>query len=86
MLQHMNLREGHNLVHSDGRSIYQKMNEGKERNTISILGMMSFDIPMEKARRQLIHQLGDWVGLHRQNRKSKSHQKMVVYKMGIDGA
>ena len=39
-------------------------NEGKKRNTIYTLGIMSFEIPMEKPRRQLIHQLGDWVGLH----------------------
>ena len=64
MLYHMNLREGHNLVYSIVEAFVKIGNEGKKRNTIYILGMMSLEIPMEKPRRQLIHQLGDWIGLH----------------------
>ena len=64
MLYHMILREGHNLVYSIVEAFVKIGNEGKKRNTIYILGMMSLEIPMEKPRRQLIHQLGDWIGLH----------------------
>ena len=60
----MNLREGHNLVYSIVEAFVKIGNEGKKRNTIYILGMMSLEIPMEKPRRQLIHQLGDCIGLH----------------------
>lgn len=42
VLQHINLREGCSLVHSDSGSIYQNRNADKGRNTISILGMMIF--------------------------------------------
>lgn len=54
MLQHVNLHE--DTIYSRVEAFIKIGNVGEERNTISILGMMTCEMPVEIGRRQLTHQ------------------------------